>query len=45
VKGVHVADVIIVDFDVLVNKYYLNDGMEEVVVVVDEGRGGGSRNI
>ena len=44
-KGVHVAVVVIVVvFVVLVNKCYLNAGMEEVVVVADEGRGGRSRN-
>ena len=41
VKGVHVAVVV---FVVLVNIYYLNDGMEEEVVA-DGGRGGGSRHI
>ena len=42
-KGVHVAVVVVV-FVVLVNKYYLNDGMDEEEVV-DGGRGSGSRNI
>ena len=41
VKDGHVAVVVVFVF--LVNIYYLNDGMEEIVVV-HGGRGGGSRN-
>ena len=41
-RDVHVDIVVVVVFVVLVNKYYLNDGMKEVVA--DGGRGGESRN-